>query len=112
MTVSNLSTSGSFNFDALTDISVEINHMLKCLADQKSITIKKEDDDTDLKLETKYEIDYDDNDVPPPPNTETIEDDLNIEPESMNEKSNRIGDVAELTIETATEIENSDKIKK
>ena len=85
MTVSNLSNSVSFNFDASTDISVEINLMLKRLADQKSITIKKEDDDTDLKLETKYEID-DDDDVPPPPYPETTEDDLNIEPENVDEK--------------------------
>ena len=49
MTVSNLSTVGSFYFDALTDISVEINLMLRRLADQKNEAIKKEDDDTDLK---------------------------------------------------------------
>ena len=54
MTVSNLSTDGSFYSDALTDISAEINIMLRRLVDQKNETIKKEDDDTDLKTETKY----------------------------------------------------------
>ena len=56
MTVSNLFTDSSFYFDALTDISVEINLMLRRLADQKNETIKKEDDDTDLNIETIYEV--------------------------------------------------------
>ena len=89
MTVSNLSTDGSFYFDALTDISAEINIMLRRLADQKNETIKKEDDNTDLKIETEYEID----DLPPPLETITVEDDLSNEPESVDEKSKKIGDV-------------------
>ena len=89
MTVSNLSTDGSFYFDALTDISAEINIILRRLADQKNETIKKEDDNTDLKIETEYEID----DLPPPLETITVEDDLNNEPESVDEKSKKIGDV-------------------
>ena len=51
MTISNLSTDNSFYFDALTDISAEINIMLRRLVDQKNETIKKEDDNTDLKIE-------------------------------------------------------------
>ena len=43
MTVSNLSTNNSFYFEALTDISAEINIKLRRLADQKNETIKKED---------------------------------------------------------------------
>ena len=109
MTVSNLSTDKSFYFDALMDISAEINIMLRRLVDQKNERIKKEHDDTDLKIETKYEID----DLPSPPETITIEeDDLNNEPESVDEKSKRIGDVIENTLETATQIEISDADRK
>ena len=109
MTVSNLSTDKSFYFHALMDISAEINIMLRRLVDQKNERIKKEHDDTDLKIETKYEID----DLPSPPETITIEeDDLNNEPESVDEKSKRIGDVIENTLETATQIEISDADRK
>ena len=91
------------------DISAEINIMLRRLVDQKNERIKKEHDDTDLKIETKYEVD----DVPSPPETITIEeDDLNNEPESVDEKSKRIGDVIENTLETATQIEISDADRK
>ena len=41
MTVSNLSTEGSFYFDAFTDIFVEINLMLRRLVDQKMKQLKK-----------------------------------------------------------------------
>ena len=82
--------------------------MLRRLADQKHETIKKEDDDTDLKIETKYEVD----DPPPLPETITIEDDINNKPESVDEKSKKIGDVIESTLGTATQIEISDADRK
>ena len=42
LTVSTFSVHNSFNFDAITDISAEINIMLRGLADQKNETKKKE----------------------------------------------------------------------
>ena len=99
MTVSNLSTDNFFYFDAPADISAEINIMLRCLAEQKNETIKKEDDHTDLKTETKYEI----NDPPPPLKTITIEDDLNKKSESVDEKTKKIDHKIEPTLETATQ---------
>ena len=61
-----------------------------------------------MKIETKYEID----DPPPPPKTVTIEGNLNNEPESVDEKSKRIGNIIEPTLETATQIEISDADRK
>ena len=108
MTVSNLFTDNSFYFDAFTDISGEINIMLRRLVDQKNQTIKNEDDHTELKIEIKYEID----DLPPPPKTITIEYDLNNERESVVEKSKRISDTIKPTLETATQTEITDADRK
>ena len=59
-----------------------------------------------MKLETKYKIDD------APPYEGVIEDDLNNEPESVDEKSKKIGDVVEPTLEAPAEIEFSDNIRK
>ena len=61
-----------------------------------------------MKIETKYGID----DPSPSTETITIEDDLNNEPESVDEKSKRVGDIIEPTLEIATQIKISDADRK
>ena len=84
MTVSSLSTEYAFTFDAFTDLTTAINLSLRRKRIESISRIKLEDDNTDLKLKTKYELD--DNDLPPPYLFDTIEDNLNTEPENIEEK--------------------------
>ena len=55
---------------------------MKALVELNMTTL--EDDNTDLKLKTKYE--FDDNNPPPPYPFDTIEDNLSTEPENIDEK--------------------------
>ena len=64
MTVSTLLTDGTFTFEAFTDLSTSINLPLRRQRNESISRIKLEDDNTNLKLKTKYELD--DNDLPPP----------------------------------------------
>ena len=57
MTVSTLSTDGVFTFDAFTDLSTFINLSLRRQRNESISRIKLDDDNTDLKLKTKYEFD-------------------------------------------------------
>ena len=84
MTMSTLSTDGAFTFDAFTDLSTSINLSLRRQRNESINRIKLADDNMDLKLKTKYE--FDDNDPPPPYPFDTIQDNLNIEPENIDEK--------------------------
>ena len=109
MTVSTLSTDGAFTFDAFTDLSKPINLSLRCQRNESISRIKLEDDNADLKLKTKYE--FDDNDLPPPYPFDTIEDNLNTEPENIEEKVIQL-DIVEPKLEMPTEIEESDNNRK
>ena len=109
MTVSTLSTDSAFTFDAFTDLSTSITLSLRRQRNESISRIKLEDDNTDLKLKTKYE--FDDNDLPPPYPFDTIEDNLNTEPENIEEKVIQV-DVVEPKLETPTEIEESDNNRK
>ena len=102
MTVSTLSTDGAFTFDAFTDLSTSINLSLRRQRNESISRIKSEDDNTDLKLKTKYE--FDDNDLSPPYPFDTIEDNLNTEPEKVEEKVKQV-DIVEPILEMPTEIE-------
>ena len=102
MTVSTLSTDGAFTFDAFTDLSTSINLLLRGQRNESISRIKLEDDNTDLKLKTKYE--FDDNNPPPPYPFDTIEDNLNTEPESIEERVKQVV-IVEPKLETSTEIE-------
>ena len=75
MTVSTLSTDGALTFDAFADLSTSINLSLRRQRKESISRIKLEDDNTDLKLEAKYE--FDDKDLLPPCPFDTIEDNLN-----------------------------------
>ena len=77
MTVSTLSTDGALTFDAFADLSTSINLALRRQRKESISRIKLEDDNTDLKLEAKYE--FDDKDLLPPCPFDTIEDNLNTE---------------------------------
>ena len=107
--MSTLSTDGPFTFDAFTDLSTSINLSLRRQRNESISRIKLEDDNTDLKLKTKYE--FDDNDLPPPHPFDTIEDNLNTEPENVEEKVKQV-DIAEPKLEMPTEIEQSDNNRK
>ena len=109
MTVSTLSTDGAFTFDAFTDLSTSINLSLRRQRNESINRIKLEDDKIDLKLKTKYE--FDDNDLPPPYLFDTIEDNLNTEPENIEEKVKQV-DIVEPKLETSTEIKQSDNTRK
>ena len=65
----------------LTDISAEPNILLRRLAQQNTEIKKEEDDDLDLKLDTKYQIDEE----TPQDDPIVIEDDLKVEPENVDE---------------------------
>ena len=84
MAVSALSTDSAFTFDAFTDLITSINLSLRRQRNESINRIKLEDENIDLKLKTKYE--FDDNDLLPPYLFDTIEDNLNTEPENMEEK--------------------------
>ena len=107
--MSTLSTDGPFTFDAFTDLSTSINLSLRRQRNESISRIKLEDDNTDLKLKTKYQ--FDDNDLPPPHPFDTIEDNLNTEPENVEEKVKQV-DIAEPKLEMPTEIEQSDNNRK
>ena len=109
MTVSTLSTDHALNFDAFTDLTTTINLLLRRQRNENTNRIKLEDDNTDLKLKTKYELD--DDDTPPPYPFGTTEDNLNTEPENIEEKVKQ-GDIAEPKLETPTEIEQSGNTRK
>ena len=78
MTVSTLSTDYAFNFDAFTNLTTSINLSLRRQRNECISRIKLEDDNTDLKLKTKYE--FDDNDPPLSYPFDTIEDKLQPQP--------------------------------
>ena len=65
----------------LTDISAELSILLRRLAQQNTEIKKGEDDDLDLKLDTKYQIDEE----TPQDDPIVIEDDFNVEPENVDE---------------------------
>ena len=109
MTVSTLSTDYAFNFDAFTNLIISMNLSLRRQKNENPNKIKLEDDKTDLKLKTKYE--FDDNNPPPPYLFDTIQDNLNTEPENIDEKFKQI-DIVELKLETSTEIKQSDNTRK
>ena len=73
---------------------------MKALVELNMTTL--EDDNTDLKLKTKYE--FDDNNPPPPYPSDTIEDNLSTEPENIDEKVKQ-ADIVEPR-DTVTTIEN------
>ena len=100
LTVSTLSTDGSFVFEALIDISAAINILLRGLSRQNT-DIKKEDDDLDFKLDEET----------PQDDPIIIEDDLNVEPENVDEKAKRFEPVVEPTLETPEQVEISDQDK-
>ena len=109
MTVSTLSTDGTFTFDAFTDLSTSINLSLRRQRNEGISRIKLEDHNTDLKLKTKYE--FDDNDLPHPYPFDTIEDNLNTELENIEEKVKQV-DIVQPKLETPTEIEQNDNNRK
>ena len=112
MTVSTLSTDNAFTFDAFSDLSISMNLLLRSQRNQNISEIKVEDDNTDSVLKTKYDFDDDDHNNPPPPYPiETIQDNINTEPENIDEKAKQV-DIVELKLETPAEIEESDKTKK
>ena len=97
MTVSTPLTDGAFTFDAFTDLSTSANLSLSCQRNESINRIKLEDENIDLKLKTKYE--FDDNDPPPPPYPfDTMQDNLNTEPENIDEKFKQI-DIVEPKLE-------------
>ena len=108
MTVSTLSTQYAFTLDTFTDLTTAINLSSRRQRNEGISRIKLEDDNTDLKLKTKYE--FDDNDLPPPYPFDTIEDNLNTELENIEEKVKQVN-IVEPKLETPTEIEQSDKIE-
>ena len=101
MIVSTLSTDGVFTFGAFTDLSTSINLSLRRQRNESINRIKLEGDNIDLKLKTRY--DFEDNDPPPAYPFETIQDNLNTEPEEIDEKFKEI-DIVEPKLETITEI--------
>ena len=96
-----------------TDLSISINSLLRSQRNQNISEIKVEDDNTDSNLKTKYDFDDDDYNNPPPPPypIETIQVNLNTEPENIDEKAKQV-DIVEPKLETPAEIEESDKTKK
>ena len=109
MTVNTLSTDYTFNFDAFTNLSTSINLSVRRQRNESINRIKLEDDNIDLKLKTKYE--FDDDDLPLPYPFDTIQDNLNTEPENIDEKFKQI-DIVEPKLETPTEIKQSDSTRK
>ena len=109
MTVSTYSIDYAFKLDAFTNLSTSINISLRCQRNENTDKIKLEDDKTDLKLKTKYE--FDNNNPPPPYLFHTIQDNLNTEPENIDEKFKQIY-IVEPKLETSTEIKQSDNTKK
>ena len=108
-TVSTLSTDYAFTLDAFTDLTTSINLLLRRQRNENTNRIKLEDDNTDLKLKMKYELD--DNVPPPPYPFDAIEDNLNTEPENIEEKVKQV-DIAEPKLEAPTEIEQSENNRK
>ena len=102
-------TDGTFTFDAFTDLSTSINLSLKRQRNESINRIKLEDDNIDLKLKTKYE--FDGNNPPPPYPFDTLQDNLNTEPENIDEKFKQI-DIVEPKLETSTEIKQNDNTRK
>ena len=112
MTVSTLSTDDAFTFDAFTDLSTSINLSLRHQRNKSINRIKLEDDNIDLKTKLKTKYEFDDNDPPPPPYPfDTIQDNLNTEPENIDEKFKQI-DIVEPKLETSTEIKQSYNTRK
>ena len=109
MIVSTLSTDGAFTFDAFTDLSTSINLSLRRQRNESISRIKLEDDNFDLKLKTKYE--FDDNDPLPTYPFDTIQDNLNTEPENIDKKFKQI-DIVEPKLEASTEIKQSNNTRK
>ena len=56
MTVNTLSTDGAFTFDAFTDLSTSVNLSLRRQRNESISRNKLEDENTDLKLKTKYDF--------------------------------------------------------
>ena len=76
----------AFNFDAFTNLSTSINLLLRRQRNENTNRIKGEDDNTDLRLKTKYE--FDDDDLRPSYPFDTIQDNLNTEPENIENIEN------------------------
>ena len=108
MTVSMLSTDNAVTFDAFTDLSTSINLLLRTQRNEKISRIKVEDDETDLKLKTKYEFD---DDPPPAHPFDTIQDNFNTEPENIDKEVKQV-DIIELKLETPAKINENDNAKK
>ena len=109
MTVSTLSSDGAFTFDTFTDLSTSINLSLRRQRNESISRIKVEDDNTDLKLKTKCE--FDDKNPPPAYPFDMIQDNLNTEPENIEEKFKQI-DIVKAKLETGTEVKQSDNTRK
>ena len=113
MKVSTLSTDNAFTFDAFSDLSISINLLLRAQRNQNISEIKAEDDNTDSNLKRKYDFDDDDYNNRPPPlyPIEIIQDNLNTEPENIDEKTKQVN-IVEPKLEIPAEIEESEKTKK
>ena len=109
MTSSTLSTDGAFTFDVFTDLSTSINLSLRRQRNESINRIKLDDDNIHLKLKAKCA--FDDNDPPPPYPFDAIQDNLNTEPENIDEKFKQIN-IVEPKLETSTEIKQSDNTRK
>ena len=101
MIVSTLSTDGAFTFDTFNDLSTSMNLSLRRQRNESISRIKLEDDSTE----------FDDNDPPPAYPFDTIQENLNTEPENIDEKFKQI-DIVEPKLETTTEIKQSDNTRK
>ena len=107
--MSTLSTDYAFNFDVFINLNTSINLSLRRQRNENTNRIKLEDDNTDLKLKTKYE--FDDSNPLPPCLFDTIQNNLNTEPENIDEKFKQI-DIVEPKLETSTEIKQSGNTRK
>ena len=83
MTISAIFTDNSFKVDAFTDFLTSLSVMSRGLSSRQINTIKSEDDETALKVKSKFEFD---DDPPPRYPVDTIADNLNTEPENIDQK--------------------------
>ena len=107
MTVSALSIDNSFKFDVFTDLLTNLTVMFQGLGNRQVDQTRNDDDQTALKIKSKFEFD----DFPLPPPYATIADSLNVEPESIEQKIKQ-EDVVEPTLQTPTQIKQTDTERK
>ena len=107
MTVSALSIDNSFKFDAFTDLLTNLSVMFQGLGNRQVDQTRNDDDQTALKMKSKFEFD----DFPPPPPYATIADSLNVEPKSIEQKIKQ-EDVVEPTLQPPTQIKQTDTERK